>query len=202
MIPGFADAVLHKNIDLAWDSELDCPATLPCDHKSQACSRRAISQWTAVNLVKKKVTGIDFLNIFKVSLSLTYSTAAYSKISNADVFLTKKFWPSLPNYSLATPNKVFVIDEITLKTDFCGFVSDGIYKKPKARYIYDYDGIGVIEALPTEQCALHRDQYLEKLLLSLTPLGVNGEKRENLCRSELGIIKDSPYCQLLGHSLF
>lgn len=143
---------------------------------------------------------MEFLDIFKHSTAVKYNVAIYNKIPLEQVFTNEKFWPVVPNYSLPTPKQAFVFDNDELKNEFCGYIGDGIFKRPSVKYLYDYDGIGLPVKLPTNTDILAgiRECYYDKCLLSLNPLGMNGENRENLARPEIGLNKNSNLSKLFA----
>lgn len=198
-IPHFESFISTQDISKVYNGEEKCPISMPCQHSSR-CSRRALGQWTIINGIKEKVLDFDIMHVFRENFALKYSIGKFNNLPEVLIFKNTKFWPDL-GFPTINPSKVFLIDNETLKNEYCGYCPDGRFKTiENCVFLYDYDGVAVPRLLTHDQKEKYISEYYKQVLTTFFPLGKEGKKRTNLARLEIGLETKNPLSMLMGHT--
>lgn len=190
--------IFTNDIDYSWSESDDCPLSINCNHKIN-CSRLPISFWTALVGIKKKILPIEILDVFKFSITQSFSCGVLTGVSNEDIFFNKFFWSESKNLNLWNPYRSFIFPENILKSEFDGFVHDGLCKElTNVDYVYDYDGIKLPVFIPENRADSYINNYFMNLISSFKPFGTKNNLRANLARPEVRVSDSAPYSLFVG----
>lgn len=183
------------------DKDENCPKTKACPHNGN-CSRRDISHWTIVRGIILKLLPIDILDILRFNFVNYMQVFYFNNLRERDLYEFKKHWPKSVKFPLLTPDKIFVLSDEQIESDFYGFVPDGRYQDIDFDVYLDFDGVSVPRNIPEDRANYILMKYYHDILHSFNPIGKPDKERENLKRPEIAFDKRNPLSRMVGFSFF
>lgn len=185
------------DITSLWDEENGTVITQPCHHEN-SCNPIHVSIFTAVKGIQKSFLPKEILNVFRLSFCNVLTMARFNNCEYT-IMHSPALWPETTAIKMWKPNLVTVLDPKLIRSEFVGFMPDGIFKIFKSDNVADYDGISLPKEIPVDRSSLFVNEYFKNIILSMRPYGTEKHKRENLKR--LRVTELAPYSLALGNHL-